>query len=301
MSGAFRLVGVFGERPFEGNPAAVFLDAHRLPEDRFRALARSLGGTGSAFVLPATRPEAVALVHSFVGDLQVPFLAHTVLAALHSLDEVGRIALEPGQAVRLEFYEGHLEARLEARDGRRRTFSLRLPEAPVETIIPDLKALMKATALVHDDFDVLVPIEKSGPYLLVPLRGRESLRRLTPDERALLAYGASRGLFVFAFFCVESKSPARLALRVLAPAVSVPEDPVTGNVHAALATYLAAHRVVDWPDGAATYEVEQGDRFGRGGRLQVRFTRSGRRASGVEVVGSSATWIEGTLRTDAPR
>lgn len=295
MKCPFKVVGVFGTRPLEGNPAAIFLDAQSLPDRLLTPLARSLGPTGAGFVFPSTRAGACARVRTLLGDVEPPFLAHTVLGALHALDESGRLKADPGAVLTVEHGGGLIEARLEERSDAGRRWSLRLPGAETQTLVPDLKALMKATALVHDDFEALLPIEKSGPFLLLPLVSREALRRLTPDERSLLAYGAAHDVFVLAFFAVESKTPPRLAMRVLAPAVSVPEDPATGTVHGALATYLAAHRVIDWSDGRATYEVEQGDRFGRKGTLEVRFSKSGKSASEIEVSGSARTWVEGSL------
>jgi trans-2,3-dihydro-3-hydroxyanthranilate isomerase len=293
---AFQLVGVFGDEPLQGNPAAVFLDAGALSDAMIRLLANSIGGTGSAFVGPASQPGAVACVRSFIADEATPFLTHPILGALHALVQTGALAPPAGEWLRVEVPGGFVPARLDGRAGAATTWSVRLETEPSEKLVPDLKTLMKSTLLVHDDFDLILPIERAGAFLLVPMSSHESLRRVTPDDRALQAYAKARNVRAIAFFFVESRRPARVSARVLAPTFPMSEDAVTGSLHGALAPYLVANDVIEGDDGESSYEVSQGDRFGRMGRLQVRLRKKKRVASDVEVSGACCTWIDATAR-----
>ncbi|MBI3845835.1 MAG: PhzF family phenazine biosynthesis isomerase [Planctomycetes bacterium] len=296
MTLPFQLVGVFGDAPFEGNPAAVFLDAQQIPEDAIRMLANSIGGTAVAFVLPPSQAGAVARVRTVLAgaELEPAYLAHTVLGALHALVETRRLAPDVGRSLAVEVTGTVVTARLERRTDETTSWALGLDAAASQKLVPDIKALMKATALVHDDFELVLPIERSHTFLLIPVPKRESLRRITPDGRALVAYAQARDVQWLAFFCVESRSPLRIAARVLAPTSAMSEDAVTGTLHAALAPYLVANRVIEDADGSVSYEVVQGDRFGRIGRLEVRLQKSGKTVSNIEIAGACRTWIDGT-------
>jgi trans-2,3-dihydro-3-hydroxyanthranilate isomerase len=293
---SFQLVGVFGREILEGNPAAVFLDAGSLEDAAVRLLANSIGGTGSAFVGPATTSGAVARVQSFVGDEATPFLTHAILGSLHALVETGALAAPAGEWLKVEVPGGSVPARLDAREGPATTWSVRLETESAEKLVPDLKTLMKTTMLVHDDFDLLLPIERAGAFLLVPVSRLESLRRVTPDDRGLQAYAKARGVRAIAFFSVQSRRPARVSVRVLAPTFPMSEDAVTGSLQGALAAYLAANDVLEGDDGPIEYDVTQGDRFGRAGRLRVRLRKTKRVASDVEVSGTCRTWIDAARR-----
>lgn len=52
MDISFRLVGVFGARPFGGNQLAVFTDADDLDDSTMQQLAREFDFTETTFVLP---------------------------------------------------------------------------------------------------------------------------------------------------------------------------------------------------------------------------------------------------------
>ena len=296
MTLAFQAVSVFGDAPFEGNSAAVFLDAERIPDDAVHGVARSIGGTGAAFVLPPTLRGAIARVRTIAGDDEPSFLAHTVLGSLHALVTSGRIAPEAGRACEVEVGSGSVVAQLLGRDGDATTWALGLDATPPEKLVPDIKALMKGTRLVHDDFDLFMPIERAASFILVPVPTRESLRRVTPDDRALVTWVGAREVTQIAFFCVESRDPLRIAARVVCPGSPLGEDAVTGTLHKALAPYLVANRVLSGGDGPAEYHVVQGDRFGRIGSLRVRLVKEGLAARTIEVVGTCRTWIDAAPR-----
>jgi PhzF family phenazine biosynthesis protein len=87
----------------------------------------------------------------------------------------------------------------------------------------------------------------------------------------------------------EGKRPA-VHIRCFAPAVGVPEDPVTGSANASLPAYLVQHGLLERT--GREYIASQGTAIGRDGRVYVRVLDGSGRA---EIGGESVTVVEGTI------
>jgi PhzF family phenazine biosynthesis protein len=79
-------------------------------------------------------------------------------------------------------------------------------------------------------------------------------------------------------------------LRCFAPAIGIPEDPVTGSANAALPAYLAHHGMLARVE--REYIARQGTETGRDGRVFVRALDVKGHA---EIGGQSVTVIEGEI------
>jgi len=121
----------------------------------------------------------------------------------------------------------------------------------------------------------------NGAFLLALLADESSVRNLSPDLAAVSVLESSVGLIPTA-----PADPGReydFVSRVFAPQAGIPEDPVTGSAHTALAPYWA-------------------DRLGRPSLVGLQVSpRSG--LVGVEldgdrvtITGRAVTVFEGTLR-----
>ena len=61
---------------------------------------------------------------------------------------------------------------------------------------------------------------------------------------------------------------------MFAPAIGIPEDPVTGNASGPLGAYLIEHGWADLgPDRCFSFEVRQGEALGRPGSVLVEVSR----------------------------
>lgn len=89
------LVDVFAERPLEGNPLTVFLDAGDLDDERMQALARETNHSETTFVTGLE--DGVAATRIFTPQTELPFAGHPTLGTAFvtgadALDlKVGRI------------------------------------------------------------------------------------------------------------------------------------------------------------------------------------------------------------------
>src|SRR5436309_10127641 len=96
---AFRIVNVFAEAPFGGNPVAVFEDARGIDDATMQALALQFNLSETTFILPSTR--ASAHVRIFTPAFEMPFAGHPTLGTAHVVR-----ALRGGDAVTLEMHAG---------------------------------------------------------------------------------------------------------------------------------------------------------------------------------------------------
>ena len=75
----FIQVDVFTDKPFGGNPLAVFPEAEGLTTEEMQRLAREMNLSETTFVLPLQAPGADFKVRIFTPAAELPFAGHPVV------------------------------------------------------------------------------------------------------------------------------------------------------------------------------------------------------------------------------
>jgi trans-2,3-dihydro-3-hydroxyanthranilate isomerase len=115
----FIQVDVFTDRPFGGNPLAVFPEAEGLTTEEMQCLAREMNLSETTFVLLPQSPDADFKVRIFTPAAELPFAGHPVVGTHWVLARLGRVELcEPVTQVRFELGVGVLPADLHVVGGR---------------------------------------------------------------------------------------------------------------------------------------------------------------------------------------
>jgi trans-2,3-dihydro-3-hydroxyanthranilate isomerase len=86
----YETVDVFTDRPFGGNPLAVFTDARGLSDAQMQALAAEMNYSETTFVLPADDPANDARVRIFHRTAEMPFAGHPNVGTAYVLARHGR-------------------------------------------------------------------------------------------------------------------------------------------------------------------------------------------------------------------
>ncbi len=288
-------VDAFSERPFTGNPAAVVMDAELLDDGAMQSIARELGGVDTAFVLPPDGADHDLRLRFFTPRAEAGFIGHATLAA-HAVLEFMDRPPAPRQKQRGGIVE--IE-RLEGVPGRRYAFSQAPPPVQGPLAAEVLAPMLEALGLHTDELDRGLPAVVAGSgstRALVAARSGATLARLRPDLAALAALSADGGP---AGFFVYTLSPAvadcDTEARMFCPAIGIAEDPVSGNAHAMLASYL--HSVGRWPATARQLEftARQGHHIGRPGSLVVGVEAGAGGLRRVRVAGSAIIVMEAGL------
>jgi trans-2,3-dihydro-3-hydroxyanthranilate isomerase len=297
---SYTTLDVFTDRPFGGNPLAVFCDQPALSTAQMQVIAREFNLSETVFIVPPREPRALRRLRIFSPSREMPFAGHPTLGAVQTLVEAG-IANIPGETgeFALELEVGLVPIKVTRRTGALPFLQLtaaRLPETRGTAPSPAALARMlqlEEREILHDR-DRAEAWSCGLPFLFVPVRDRAVLARAKPDSAAwsdTLKGAWATEAFVF---CRDPELPgSQIRARMFAPDLGIGEDPATGSAVAAFGGYLAARE----PAGTGTHHwtIEQGFEMGRPSLLRVQVDTSNGKPAAVHVGGTAVTVSEGRL------
>jgi trans-2,3-dihydro-3-hydroxyanthranilate isomerase len=289
----YTTLDVFTDRPFGGNPLAVFCDQPAISDERMQTIAREFNLSETVFIVPSRDARALRRLRIFTPAHELPFAGHPTLGAVQTLVENGIAPIgDAGGTFALELEVGLVPIRVTRSKGERPFHQLttaRLPERLGHS--PSSGDLAHILSLSANDI-AQAPVEAWScgvPFLFVPLRDRAALAKAKPNtgiwSERLKGAGTS-SVFVF---CTEPT----LRARMFAPDLGIVEDPATGSAAAAFAGYLAARQ----PATTQTHQwvVEQGFEMGRPSILHIQADTEAGKVTAVRVGGTAVKISEGTL------
>jgi len=238
-------VDAFASRPFSGNPAAVCILPGPRDERWMQDVAREMNLAETAFL---HQENGGYRLRWFTPAVEVALCGHATLASAHVLWEEGHLAAD--QQARFHTQSGLLTADHAA--------------AP-----PSLAAALRVGTrwVGRSKFDYLVEVDSE-----------DVVRGLKPDLAALERVDA-RGIIVTS----RAATPGfDFVSRFFAPQSGVPEDPVTGSAHCALAPY--------WCERLHRAELTGYQASPRGGVVRVRLA-----GDRVMLGGQAVTVLRGEL------
>ncbi len=290
-------VDAFTAHPFGGNPAGVVLDAGGLSDAEMQKIAAEMNVAETAFVTPPTRPGHDLRLRWFTpSGKEITFCGHATVATGHVLAETGRVNRD---RVVFETLGGTLSVTVSPTpDGTVIWLEPALATcAPYgEPLSPVLEALSLAIEGVGSWARPALTGERD---LLIPAAGLVALKSLAPDMNRLARLGDERRIRGFCLTARETHDRNSLITsRFFAPHFGIPEDPVTGSVHAAIPVWLWEAGVPKAEGGVARFQAEQGDFLGRPGRLAVELYVADGRPIRVRVGGRAVTVLSGRLRIE---
>lgn len=256
-------VDAFSDRPFAGNPAGVCLDGEGLNDQLMQSIAAEMNLAETAFARQLA--EGLWTLRWFTPTTEVDLCGHATLATAHVIWETAR---EPrGAGLTFQSRSGKL---LATQDGD--AIVLDFPSQPVEA--------QEATAELLAALGIEKPrfAGRNASDWLIELDNEGQVRTISPNM-GLLAKVDARGVIVTA---VARPGNADFVSRYFAPAFGIPEDPVTGSAHCALAPY--------WMERLRKLEMTGHQLSARGGIVGV--TVDGER---VRLRGQACTVLRGEL------
>ena len=212
------VVDAFTDQPFGGNPAAVAVLDGPASESWMQAVAREMNLAETAFLHRAADGYHLRW---FTPGGEVDLCGHATLASAHVLWQDGHLA--PSDPARFHTRSGLLTA-----ERRGIEIVLDFPATP-PTAAPAPPELVQALGRTRTRWVGQSPFD-----LFVELEDEAAVRGLRPDMMAL-AKLEHRGVIVTAQAVQGSRFD--FVSRFFAPALGIPEDPVTGSAHCALGPY----------------------------------------------------------------
>ncbi len=288
----FYQVDVFTDRPFAGNPLAIFPGADGLTAAQMQAIASEMNLSETAFVMEAERDGDVR-VRIFTPALELPFAGHPSVGTAWELVRLGIVAaVEPVTRVVLELGVGPTLVEVEVRDGV--PLAATVHQGPPTFGAPAPRARVAALlGLSEDDLHPDLeptPVGTGLTYTIIPLRSQRALAHLAPNLSLFDAFERELGE---AYPCAFTRQETPwIEARGLFPLSGIPEDPATGNAAGPLAAYMARAGLLA---PGARRVVLQGAAINRPSLLTVAVTGAADHIEDVLVGGPVQPILRGEL------
>ena len=290
----YRVVDVFTDRPFAGNPLVVVLDADSLDTAELQTIARQFNLSETAFPMQPTESERLAgadyRLRIFTPVCELPFAGHPSIGAAWVLASFGRI--EPG-LVRQACGAGILPLQVGPGGG---TVELTGGTPTIGAEVDATTAL--AAAFLPPGTALAGPAPRiagtGSDFVFLALADDRDVVRAAPDLLAVRSLESSTGTGGLDVFAWDAGSRTAHC-RVFTAHVSSTEDPATGSAALALGAYLVSCGLLP-ADGESTFTVRQGAEVSRPSRLECTVIAAGGVAVECRVSGAVASVAIGEIR-----
>ena len=175
----FEWVDVFTDRPFAGNPLAVFTEPGALTTEQMQAIARELNLSETTFVLEPTLAGADFRVRIFTPTSELPMAGHPTLGTAHVLATQGRVPTGGGsQRIVFEEGVGPIDVDIEWRGGELDRIVMSQPTPVFGRIFEERLQVAELLSLSESDLaDLPIQVVSTGPpFLFVPLNSLAAAR-----------------------------------------------------------------------------------------------------------------------------
>ena len=297
----YHWLDVFTAEPFGGNPLAVFPEAGGLTDAEMQNIARELNLSETTFVFPSTQAPAQYRVRIFTPINELPLAGHPVVGTHFLLAQLGRYKLQtPVTRIYQEVGVGILPVDLLCPEGR--IERVRMTQAAPKFLAPaaDLDELAAALGLQTHDLlgETAWPqvVSTGMPQLMIPVRGLEVLRKISPNLPALRALCDELNTDMTYIFALESFDRAgRTHGRCISGHYHF-EDPVTGSAAGAMAAYLVHYGLISGENHSPIEWIhEQGHFMQRPGRVYITVHGEPGNVQTVQVAGDAVLIGKGEI------
>ena len=304
----FVQLDVFTDRPFCGNPLAVFPETSELTDERMQQIAREMNLSETVFVLPPKDENALRRLRIFTPTQELPFAGHPVVGTWYCLAREGMVPLpENGTGwahIKQEVGIGVLPVDIEFKDGDPSQVVMTQGKFEIINEIEDWQEqaeIARALGLAREDLDENLPIQSvstGNSMLLVPVRSLADLGHCRVNL-ALLSEVYERakatGCYAFTRETIEI-GEARAHARFFV-GMNIGEDPATGSAAGPLGGYLVYHDAagVEPVDGVCRFVIEQGDFMNRPSRIGLEVKGKAGKIEEVRVGGTAVVVARGEL------
>jgi PhzF family phenazine biosynthesis protein len=264
-------IDAFTKTQLEGNPAGVVANADGLTRDQMQAIARELNNSETALIFEPSGSDHDVRIRFFTPTIEVPTCGHATISAHYvRAIEQGLQSCIVQQKIGIGILP--VEVVKEVDDYR-----IIMTQGPFEisTPIDDNTKLdvLKALALSNQDLYESCPVQiasTGSSKVMIGIKSRRKLDSISPDLNSLVNISQKiccKGYFVFTMDTNENDILTHG--RMFAPAMGIPEDPVTGNANGPLGGYLVHHKLLKTSNGAVRFNGKQGAAIGRPGIVAV--------------------------------
>jgi trans-2,3-dihydro-3-hydroxyanthranilate isomerase len=293
----FIQIDVFASERLQGNPLAVFTDAHGLSDTEMQNIAREVNFQETTFVLPRSADverEQGVKVRIFTPNEEVPFAGHPTLGTAMVLRN--RRTNEAGGAptvskIILDLKVGKIPVTF-ARDVQGRLFGEMQQIDPVFGKIHDRAAVASLLGVKPTDISDTAPIQTVStglPFVIVPLNTLDVLKALQPRQAEIQAYFGAESTSTDFYYVTRDTRDQMVGLRARG-IDSLGEDPATGSAAGCTVSWLVRYGLQKSDE---TLHIEQGVEMQRPSHIYARAEKHVDKITNVRVGGHAVEVAQG--------
>ncbi|MDK8191907.1 PhzF family phenazine biosynthesis protein [Paenibacillus sp. UMB7766-LJ446] len=255
----------FSDKPLGGNPAGVVLQAGHLSESQMQEIARQVGFSETAFVMPSD--QADFKVRYFTPSDEVNLCGHATIALFYLMKaqhivEVGVYTLETLAGILEVVVQNNGEVYL----------SQALPEFGE---IVERQTIADSLGIPTEDLHAELPVQIVSTGLrdiLIAVKHVDVLPKIIPDFQLIAEISKANHVVGYHVFALEPNAEVALAeCRNFAPLYDIPEESATGTSNGALLCYLHKYNQLSDPNDTI-YTIRQGYTMNRPSKIRAKLT-----------------------------
>ncbi len=282
-------VDSFTKEKLSGNPAGVIANADGLSEHQMQKIARELHHSETAFIFSSAESGYDVEVRFFTPTREVPICGHATIAA-HYVRAVEK-KLETATVIQ-KTGAGILPVNI-VRKGNDYSVVMTQGQIVVGEPLPDAAVGQIAEGLgisvcdLREDCPVCIA-STGHSKVMIGIRSNNLLHRLNPNMDRLARLSAVIGSNGYYVFTLNPGEDILVHGRMFAPAIGIPEDPVTGNANGPLGAYLVQHGLFQNPEETIfSFTAMQGEAIGRTGTMKVSVKKQEGHPALVQIEGEA--------------
>ncbi|MBD3189428.1 MAG: PhzF family phenazine biosynthesis isomerase [Candidatus Heimdallarchaeota archaeon] len=292
-------VDAFTDKPYNGNPTAVVLDADDLTQKQKQNFAREINLSVSTFV--SKSDKANFKVEFYSPRMEMNISGHGTIATFWVLAKLGLIKPETDiTRFTQESKEGIHEIEIFWKEEQLEKVMM-VQKKPIFTKtnvskkeLADILGIRSDKIISKEKLPVTIA-STGNPKLLIPIANKEMTDALVPKFDALERLCRRlkiTGVHLYTFDTYLEGT--NCYTRHFAPLVGVPENPVSGMANAALGAFLVKQEF--FPAGRLI--IEQGESLLRPGKVEVEIETKNKKITTLKIGGKSKIIFKLTLEEE---
>ncbi|BBB29272.1 PhzF family phenazine biosynthesis protein [Neptunomonas japonica] len=284
---------VFTDRPFCGNPLAVFTDASGLSGEQMQSIARELNLSETVFITEKTGLNRWG-IRIFMPQGEIPFAGHPTVGTAILLEKLGWLEAVNGEyELILDEEVGPVPVKYSTNSHGQtlaRFATAVLPQVSNSHLSVDNAASLLGLGV--EQVKLFPYVASCGvPYQIIELKDVAAVSQATLDMSqwaTLLSNDDTPDLCIFSY----SGDSADIRMRMFAPIAGIAEDPATGSAAAALVGSIALIKELQHDTG---WMIEQGVEMGRSSLIGTHVKVGPHGVNQVEVFGNAVLMSQGVF------
>ena len=306
-----RLVDVFTNEPFQGNPLVVVLYGENLTVEEKTAIVREMNASKAAFIGDSNDGKSDFKVTSYSALEEIKCDYHCLIGSAFVMIADKQVTLKDGPTniltVQTDGGVFPLLVNTKGRDLQGIMIMLDWNEkAEFRRIDYDNSMMAEALGLESEDIrrDVLIQAVKMNHWsVMVPVTKRDVLGKVVKNRSKLVNLALENNVeFICLFYVNEAQAESKIYTRVFNPSASMNgssdnfEDVITGLSNPGIAAYMYEHKLIPTSGSKIITTFVQQSKDGRIGETVVEMVTMNEIIKEIYIGGKATSVLDGKMR-----